>query len=584
MKEKISGLYKKHSTLLFLALATSFLYGFFAPIELYLSNADEFWFDLADMLPSMIIMFVASFIIPVAVMLLIYHIHKKTNRYLTLVWFWILVCVYLQGNFLVTHLPGLDGESIDWTLYRTDTIISATLFIGTGIVILLCVKHYQFKNVYRVARYITIGLLVLMCVTIGIEMFSKKDSLLKEDMHYASTKKDEFLYSTDRNMIILLLDRVESSMVAEYLEEDPEGYGKIFDDFTYYRDAMGLYRWTKYSVPLIVSGVPYENKAPFEEYFNAAVKDSPLFAHAEENGYQMTCYDSDNFVYDEASAERFTNVSRDEKSFTSVRPFIASLTRLMGMRYAPFGLKQIFKADLVDFSGFSLSSRGEGDERLDFTWFDTIFHANVINAEVEFTDRKQFKFIHLQGAHSPFSLLEDLSTYDPDEVDLTEDERYMHQTKATLRIVDEYLKMLKENGIYDNSIIVVMSDHGHSHSETLHGRNPIFFAKGIDEHHPMKTSMAPISYKTDLMDGFAALMDGKASDEIFDVGENEERVRYFYLYTNWKDTSEIFEYTQTGRANDMETFLPTGRSFKRPENSWEEDELARPWRHQEEEN
>jgi len=56
------------------------------------------------------------------------------------------------------------------------------------------------------------------------------------------------------------------------------------------------------------------------------------------------------------------------------------------------------------------------------------------------------------------------------------------------------------------------------------------------------------------------LLEGKASDEVFDWKEGDYRERRFLVY-EWTNQNHFEEYVQTGQAEDMDTLVPTGRVF-----------------------
>ena len=125
----------------------------------------------------------------------------------------------------------------------------------------------------------------------------------------------------------------------------------------------------------------------------------------------------------------------------------------------------------------------------------------------------------------------------------------------------KYLELLKENGLYDDAVVVIMSDHGSGEqTESLQWHHPILLAKGRGESHELRVSSVPISWD-DLQQAFLKLLDGAGSDELFGWHEGDERERRF-MDLDWSDVKHIEEYIQTGDAGDMETIVPTGRVFE----------------------
>ncbi len=68
--------------------------------------------------------------------------------------------------------------------------------------------------------------------------------------------------------------------------------------------------------------------------------------------------------------------------------------------------------------------------------------------------------------------------------------------------------------------------------------------------------MVPVDYD-DLMEAYMLLLDGSAGTDVFSVKEGDKRVRDFL----WHKKEYVYEFRQTGKAGDMDTFSPTGRVF-----------------------
>lgn len=139
---------------------------------------------------------------------------------------------------------------------------------------------------------------------------------------------------------------------------------------------------------------------------------------------------------------------------------------------------------------------------------------------------------------------------------------YRDVMEASVTITKAYLNMLKDAGLYDNSVIIVMADHGLEGNapELYTGRqNPILFVKGINEHHEMLLSEAPVSYD-DLQPAFQRLLEGKAGTEIFDAQEGDVRERR-YLFYEYEEEDYLYEYITEGHASDDSSLQATGREF-----------------------
>ena len=62
-----------------------------------------------------------------------------------------------------------------------------------------------------------------------------------------------------------------------------------------------------------------------------------------------------------------------------------------------------------------------------------------------------------------------------------------------VKIIEQFSR-LKEKGVYDNSIIIVLADHGYIEGRDDGRQNPILYIKGLNEHHKMITSPSLTSH------------------------------------------------------------------------------------------
>ena len=114
--------------------------------------------------------------------------------------------------------------------------------------------------------------------------------------------------------------------------------------------------------------------------------------------------------------------------------------------------------------------------------------------------------------------------------------------------------------MYDNSVVIILADHGFNYDYHTGRQNPILYIKGTNEHHEMRESDIPVSY-CDLSDAYIELIKGKSSEEIFkNIDYNRKRRYLLYQYLA---EDHMVEYEQNGKAWDEDTLEPTGREFNR---------------------
>lgn len=541
MRERL----KKIESGIWLSVVTCFMLFLYEPLELLFTNQDEFWFDAYLLVPIMMAVFVSAGLASILGFLFLGRLGDKIYRIGLLVYFAAFICLYVQGNLLTEGLPPLDGETIDWSLYASERMKSVILWVSVAVIVaaLFCkVKKEVFLKIVKTG---SICMMLMLCVTLFTlalvrQGFEKKPSM-------SITCDHMFQMSEDENFVILLLDAVDAQVMENMMEERP-GYKDIFTDFTFYNNVVAAYPYTKHSIPYILSGKWFENETEFREYEMEAYEQSPFLKTLEESGYRMGVYEAELLLND-GGMGRFENVLPNVRGVGDKWAFARWQIIMAGFKYAPYDLKRFCFVNPNAFNGLKVTPEG----KTLFTPSNAEFYDGVLHEEITLTDQKCFKFIHIDGGHVPFR-------YD-ENVNEIENGTYEGNLQASMTITRKYLDKLKESGVYDNSVIIVMADHGYDW-ENIHARqNPVFFVKGIGEKRQFRVSDAPISF-ADLQEAFKRLLNGAGSDLIFDWRSGDKRERRF-LFHEFLNEDYMVEYMQTGQARDENTMYETGNIYSR---------------------
>lgn len=541
-----------------MAAAISFLLFLYAPVDLYCSNIDEFWFDFDVLLRMAAMMFGISLVTLTLLYLLAAWIHPYFYRIGLAVGLAVLLITYVQGNFLVGNLPVLDGTSISWEDYstlRTESVILCIVVLTIVALLFLLLKKQLFG---KACMYISACLSLMLLVTAITEVFGSE--ALEPKLKLQISTKNEFVMSGKQNFVIFMLDAADSREFSYLLEQNPE-YRDIFADFTYYENTVGAYSCTRYAVPYILSGKWYECDTSFEEYMEDLYDKSPLIEELENRNYRIGLYEPDLHAQNN-DVLRFDNIFEAEFKVKSYFGMARQELKLVGYRYAPYWLKKYCVLKQAAFDEQLEAGEGSGETTASMENRVFLDHLNAGGITVDDTENS-FKFIHLEGAHSPY-------VYDA-EVNIIDESQgtYAQNMEASVTLAERYLSALKKSGTYDNTAIIVMSDHGFNQDidNADMGDNPfmrqcgLLLIKGVGEKHDtMQISEAPVSYE-DLQEAYRRLLDGAWSDTVFDCREGDHRDRR-YLWYAVTDEDYLVEYQQTGYASDLSTMIPTGREFR----------------------
>lgn len=373
--------------------------------------------------------------------------------------------------------------------------------------------------------------------------FDRKPAIAVTDMNLTE-------YSDEKNFIILITDMVDveyENIVLEKYPGDKEG----LKDFTYYDNVVSGYCYTDNSLPFILSGKWYEGQEKFDHYKEWCYLESPFINELKKQDYILGMY-TDELSATEQALQLDNTVDITRKLERPV-DFAKTWIKLVGYKYLPYPLKQFSQVLPSEFEE-PFSSEVDNLKVWDFYESNQLFY--TINKEEKLTiaedGRPRFKFIHIKGAHHPYSMDRGL--------DMNVSSSYVDCVEGTNMILKTYLERLRADGAYDNSVIMILADHGTTSEGCqmpVGHQDPILFIKGIGETHDvMITDSAPISQE-DFVSAYFRLLAGEEGNTVFDYKEGDIRERRCLLYQNGR----YEEYIQKGYASDLTTFVPSGKTY-----------------------
>lgn len=531
-----------------MSFLATFMFLIYEPITTYASNVTDYWFGFNALLKANCLLFVIIFLILLSVSIIIYYISKllkmkKIYEIFLIVFSICLSALYIQGNYLSGSLPTLDGAKIYWDKYEMQNIISILMWLVVVIInVIICRK---FKSKYKkIISYEFCAIFIMLFVSFLVTIFTSKD-LYAEKGKYISTTKNINMLSENKNFLILLVDCVDSREFEKVVNETDSDY--VFEDFTYFPDTMSTYGFTRDSVPYIFSGIWYEAETPYNQYYENAFNNSKLFSMMKRDNYDINVYDeelmiSNNKKYDVKNVE-LVNSKIDLYSLFKQE------VKYDLFKYLPFGLKKYSSIETLNYSKCKKLNKNDSEYDI-FSW-NNIFNYEHWN-KIKLQKNNYFHFLHIEGAHFPYDLNKNLEK-------LTDETNYDDKLGATISMIDTYLTRIKDSGMYDNSVIIILSDHGQNDLNPVGRQNPILYIKGIDEHHKLEVSNKKVSY-VDLNESiYKDLLDNKKSFELLENVDNDRIRRYLW----YKDYDDMYEQTLDGHAWETEKLINTGKRYKR---------------------
>lgn len=306
---------------------------------------------------------------------------------------------------------------------------------------------------------------------------SRNEDSLKPVFHFSRTGK---------NVIVMMLDRGISSFVPAIFEEMPEVAAQ-FSGFVHYPNTVSPSSCTILCAPALFGGYEYlpdsSNKReniPLREKHNEALKVLPAYFGSK--GFDVTVTDAplanfswipDNSIFDE-SIEALNLAGRYEKLWR----------REHDMELEGFVLSDFIKRDFLFFNFFRVApvslrgiiydhgdwwstseSKGRDENSVLINWYSALDYICGLSD----TEGKGDSYFAIDNdtTHEPaylqypgYILQREITDSGKNRIGGEYVFRHYQVNAATLRMLGKWMDWMKANGVYDNTRIVIASDHG----------------------------------------------------------------------------------------------------------------------------
>lgn len=529
-------------TIVFFVL--SFMLIIYEPIITYAANTDDYWFSFKTLILNNLLLFLMLFFVGVIFSVIVYIltllIKKRSlyNLYLVLL-FVAFIATYIQGNFMAGSLPTLDGSPIIWSNYTKLGVVSIALWcILLGLSTFLFIKYKE--KVFTYMKYISFAVFAMLFVSLSTTLLTSKDIYANKGT-FTATNENLTNLSQNKNFLILLVDMEDSKTFAKVLKQMNKE--DIFKDFTYFPDTLSAYPFTRESIPFVLSGEWFEEQKSFTDYYNDALNNSKFLEELKNQNYDLNIYESD-LNWTDTKALDVNNIKAINFAIDKISLYKQEFKYIL-FKYLPFSLKKYSKIEWIDYK----LCRKENLDSDNLFNMDNKVNYDLLD-EVNIQKNNYFHFLHLDGGHFPWDVDSNFNKI--------ENGTYEQKIESSIKVIDKYIKRIKDANLYDNSVIIVLADHGNNGYEPVGRQNPILYIKGINEkHNKLIISDKKVSY-TDLNDSiYYDLLNGKSSSELLPNVE-KNRIRRFIWY---KEYDELYEQFLDGHAWETNKLKNSGKKY-----------------------
>ena len=505
-------------------------------ITFYLANEGEFWFELGDVMPDVLLVFFGMALGTALVHFLLPDGKRFSPRLLLAV----LVaagtlCVFIQDHFMSGYLPTLTGEAIDWSLYKAWNLYSLALWGG---VFLLFLAVFAIRP--RTARAAVYGLMILLLCAEAVNGTIDLATAKNENRRSGTYFTQNGMYETSKagNVVVLVSDTFEGTYMNQILEDYPE-VRELLDDCTYYDNVTGVSVFTYFSYAKLMSGVDFPIGKASEEGVTYCLENQTTMDRIHDNGWEIGYYTD----FSPTPNIRDLLINYADQRLRPNRTAQWSLTKLLLrstlFRSVPHPLKPKFGAYTLEFEHVKFQL----EDASPFIENDPIYYDHLREKGLTAVDSApRYTLQMLFGVHDPCTLDADFQLL-TDRDELTVEERKIQTGRAQLKLLRLYLDQLKEAGTYDQTTVIMTADHGFNQRFY-----PVFLVKEANRSEEgFRVDHTPISMQADYADLMDALTAGKSFTEaIAPYAAEPERVRYALDFR-----SPVYE-TETTRRSIVE--------------------------------
>lgn len=533
------------------SLAFAYTLTVFGPFELYLPNMSYYSFSFLDLVMPMILVGVG---VTAVLTLILMLLRGKLFNYGASAVFSTTVCAYIQGNFLNLNWGPLDGTSIPWETLTVTMIVNC--IIWAVIFLIPYVVAYFKPKIWRRMLVFLSALLIAMQSVALVTLLVRNDFIGSVTNGYLSNSTIYEL-SPKNNVVVFLLDRFDGIYADGLFEGNPDIKEKM-TDFIYYNNVSPSYSRTFPSVTYFLTGVPCDYSIPVTKYFQKAWSEGTFLKDIKEAGYQSKIYTDVNYVIKNVdhAMDKIDNIGKYEQVVNTPQ-MIKAMLDLSAYRYAPMTMKPFFWLYTGDLENITSVDADFSDKHVTD---DVGFWRNLREDKLSVLDDStgSFVFYHLRGAHDPFVMDENGNSVS------SSDWNPYPQIIGNMNMIFEYIRQLKEEGLYEDTTIIITADHGHTGTiEELDGPRRITFLmkpQGEVKGAPLQYNSAPLtqaniqaSVLKELGLDYEAY--GMAADE---VPEDAEITRYFYMSgsdpAKIKRDYNLVTYKIDGNVNDFDSW------------------------------
>lgn len=378
--------------------------------------------------------------------------------------------------------------------------IACVLLVATGNCILFYVTYSKyFKRVLFLISSFLVCYISYLFIDITLSSKYLRDPIIEQRLVEPSYNETLLSFSKEKNILVLILDAFTGSHFDIILQHNPD-LKNILDGFTYYDNTLATSNNTQFNTPAILGGHKYSTlslirygilKDPNSKYLEAFTE---LPQKMQNRGWNIAMYGTDpvnpkilqtilgskalvanpkNESYKNLYINHYGLQTRFEEIFSKYRANYNSVSMLLSLglfRTSPYSFRSRI---YVDDKWLFAKDNPSADLSVQLEYVSDIAVFPYYSKAT--SETKTFKYIKSLSTHFPWYLnadcIPDLEATSelpepynkiiPQEYRTGYNNNHYNNEVCAIKWLKDWILWFKNEGLYDNTAIIIASDHGH---------------------------------------------------------------------------------------------------------------------------
>ncbi len=474
--------------IILVASVAALFFAIVLPISSFLANQNSFSYTFKDLLPSVAVNVAVLF---ATLLLVLFASVPFCSLSFVLLVQGFLVYEYLETGILSADFPELTGSADYFQRIPRQLADAAFLFVAMfGFPLLE-------KWIRPHLHWISLGFLVMVAAS----MFDVKvsDRTAQEAkgvdrfIHPADDVIEACEFSEQRNVLFFVLDAIDVQASSKALDQNPQ-WEKSLPGFILCTNNVGMYPLTSYGVAGILTGRYAPSDIYGSDYPMDAIGTNAFFRAYADAGFPVFAVQAGiGLGWSNTISNEIREASRIKPGTHAPLPsdrrmsaqMAWNLREIVWFRAIPFLEKGEFLNNRTAFWNSGLKS----SYRIEASLFD-----KLRTAPVSPKTPCVLQFHHTIGGHIPFirDRNGNVKTGRTDDMD-----GYLEQSCYAIGEMVRFLSDLDARGLYDNSLIVILADHGltfQHFQDVERSTHPMLWVKPPRSRAPLLRTAVPTSH------------------------------------------------------------------------------------------